>query len=192
MKQQKFQNPSTWHGLKKACQVEGRKTGGCFASQGSARTAWGAAELLCSGFCMQALCRFKGAGLIPLFLVPEGKDNPDPRVGKRTHCFGVTFPFLAKAMVVFLSPGFGLRTLPGKLMQRIPQGFDTGIASMGLGIGAAFIGNRRGASQGLQTGCVRIARPIIPDLCEQTRSQSLARTGQTAEDFVVFMRQKGG
>ena len=69
MKQQKFQNPSTWHGLKKACQVEGRKTGGCFASQGSARTAWGAAELLCSGFCMQALCRFKGAGLIPLFLV---------------------------------------------------------------------------------------------------------------------------
>src|SRR2546430_773835 len=118
MKQQKVRNPSTWHkevyhaaprcqaaslsltsrrlhGLNKACQVEGQKTGCCFASQGSARTAWVGTEGLCSAFCVEALSRFKGAGLIPLLLVPDGKDNPHPQVGQRAHRLGVTFPFFA-------------------------------------------------------------------------------------------------
>src|SRR6266566_2383778 len=213
MKQGKLQTPSTWHeevyhatprcqgkrsgltswrwdGLFKACQIEGQKTGGCFAFQVSASIAWRAAELLCSRFGVQALCRFKGAGLIPLFLVPESKDNPDPQVGKRTQRFGVTFPFFALALIVVLRPGFGLRTLPSKLLQGVAQRLDASIASMRFGIGAAFIGDRRGACQRLQTGCVRIACSIIPDFCEQSRSQSLAGAGQTAEDLVVFMYQK--
>ncbi len=213
MKQQKCRKPSTWHGevyhaaprcqaaslsltarrlhgLKKTCQVEGQKTGCCFASQGSTRTAWGSGQQLCSMFCVETLCCFKGAGLIGLLLVPDGKNDPDPQVGKRTHCLGVTFPFLAKAMVVVLGPGFRLRTLPSKLVQRIAQRLDTGIASVWLGILAAFIGHRGGAGQCLQTGCVLVARAIIPNFWKPARGQPLSSTRQGAKDLVVFMRQK--
>src|SRR5438105_15207918 len=86
-----------WHGLKKACQVEGQKTGCCFPCEGSTRTAWAQAAELGSVFCVETLCRFKGAGLISLLLVPHGKNNPDPQVGKRTYRFGGTSPFFALA-----------------------------------------------------------------------------------------------
>src|SRR5207247_1523327 len=213
MKQQKYRKPSTWHeevyhaaprcqaaslsltsrrlhGLKKACQVEGQKTGCCLASQGRARTIWVVDQQLCGVFCVQTLCRFKGAGLIRLLLVPNSKDDPDPQVGQGSHRFGVTFPLLALASVVVLGPGFALRTLPGKLLQRVAQRFDTGIAAMRLGIVAAFIGNGRRACQSLQTGRFRIPCAIIADFSEQSRSQSLSRSGKTAEDLVVFMHQK--
>src|SRR6266516_458787 len=111
MKQQKYRKPSTWHeevyhaaprcqaaslsltsrrlhGLKKACQVEGQKTGCCLASQGRARTIWVVDQQLCGVFCVQTLCRFKGAGLIRLLLVPNSKDDPDPQVGQGSHRFG--------------------------------------------------------------------------------------------------------
>ena len=179
-----------WHGLFKACQIEGQKTGGCFASQESARTARLEVLPLGSGLGVQPLSRCKDAGLIPLFLVPHGKDHPDPHLSQRTHRLGVTFPFLALALRVVLRPGFALRPLPGKLLQGVAQGFDTGIAPVGLRIGAACIGHRRRASQRLQTGAVGRALTIIADLCQQTRSQSLACTGQTAEDLLVLMPQK--
>src|SRR3989440_11157051 len=178
------------HGLFKACQIEGQKTGACFASQESARTARLEVLPLGSGLGVQPLSRCKDAALIPLFLVPDGKDNPDPHISQRTQRLGVTFPLLALALIVVLRPGFALRTLPGKLLQRVAQGFDTGIASVGLRIGAACIGHRRCARQSLQTGGVCIALTIIADLCQQTRSQSLAGTGQTAEDLRVLMPQK--
>src|SRR6266704_6101018 len=51
------------HGLFKACQIEGQKTGACFASQESARTARLEVLPLGSGLGVQPLSRFKDAGL---------------------------------------------------------------------------------------------------------------------------------
>src|SRR5438094_1208549 len=163
MKQGKERTPSTWHdevyhaasrcqaaslsltarrlhGLKKACQVERQKTGCCFASVGSVSPAWMETSALGSAFGVEPLCLFKGLGLILLLLVPHGEENPDPQVGQRTDCLGMTFSLFAKAKVVVLSPGLGLRTLPSKLLQGVAQGFDTRIAAMRLGRVAAFVG----------------------------------------------------
>src|SRR6266480_3660223 len=212
MKPRKCRKPSTWHGevyhaaprcqaaaltltsrrlhgLKKACQVEGQKTGACFASQPSERMSQVSAGLSRTRS-MSTLCGFKGLWMITLMLVPDRKDDSDPDIGKCSHGLRVTFSFLAFALIIGSGPRFTLGRLPGKLVQGVAQGFDTRIASMRFGIGAAFIGDRRGASQGLQTGRFRIPCTIMPDLCEQTRSQSLSRTGRTTEDLVVFMCQK--
>jgi len=50
----------------------------------------------------------------------------------------MTFPFSSLALVVDPGPEFVLGTLPGKLAQRIPQGFTTGITMVGLGVGSAL------------------------------------------------------
>src|SRR5205807_7215482 len=114
MKQRQGRTPSTWHeevyhaasrcqaaslsltarrlhGLKKACQVEGQKTGGCFASQASLSPAGLTAQALGRTFGVEPLCFFKGLGLILLLLIPHGEENPDPQVGQCTYCLRMTF-----------------------------------------------------------------------------------------------------
>src|SRR6266567_1764034 len=89
--------------------------------------------------CMLTLGSLKDDGLILLSLEPSDEENAYPHVGKRSHCNTVAFAFCPFAFVVVPGPGFGVRTFPGKLMQRVAQRFDTGIASMGFAIVATFI-----------------------------------------------------
>src|SRR2546421_4315301 len=146
-----------------------------------------------SGFaCMLSLRLLKGATLIALVMDPHGEDDPHPHVGQRTYRHGVAFAFCAFALVIVSSPWFTLRGLPGELMQGIAQGFDTAQASMGFGVHPALIEHRRGSPQGLQTACILVARAIIPDFGQQSRSQVLACTGQAFKDLMVLMGQKKG
>src|SRR6266487_2874236 len=118
-----------------------------------------------SGFaCMKFARLLKSSRLVALLLLQHRKENA--------------------------SPGFLMGTLPGKLMQSIAQGFDTGIATMGFGILATFIEHWRGSSQGLQTPSFDIARCVIADFCEQSWSQTSARARKRMEDLIVFMAQK--
>src|SRR5215472_13940801 len=94
------------------------------------------------------------------------------------------------ALVVVQRPGFGLGTLPGKLLQGIAQGLDAGVAPMRLGILATFVGHRRGACQRLQTCRVLIAASIISQLCQQSWGQSFARAGEAPHQETVGMGQK--
>lgn len=165
------------HGLFKVCQVEGQKTGCCFASLGSSP------GMVSSG-CL------KYSGLIALCLEPHGMDHSHPHIRKGTHRDRMAFPFLALALVVLQGPRFRARRLPGKLLHGIAQRFNASIASMGLGIGATLKQDRRGPGQGLQTGGIAVAAAIIPDFCGHPRCKPLSSTGQTAEKLEVLMRQK--
>ena len=75
-------------------------------------------------------------------------------------------------------------------MQRIAQRFDTTLAPVWLGIGATLKQDRRGATQGLQTGSTLISAGIIADFCKQPWCQAFASSWQTAEDLMVFVAQK--
>lgn len=84
----------------------------------------------------------------------------------------VTFPFFAFAVIVVSGPRFGSRTLPGKLMHRIPQRFDTGMPAVGLGILSTFVEDESGPGQRLQAHHACVARRIIANFSEQTRIES--------------------
>jgi hypothetical protein len=100
--------------------------------------------------------------------------------------------FRAFALVGVQRPGFFLVHSPSKLLQGIAQRLDTGVAPMRLGLLATFIRYRRGAGQRLQTGCGRIATPIISQLGQQPRGQSFARAGETPHQGAVSRGQKKG
>jgi len=200
MKQWKGEIPSTWHekvdhaasrcqaaalsltsrrlhGRNKVCQVEGQKTGCCFASLGNSLS-------MGSSGCL------KDGGLIALFLEPHRVDHPYPHIRQGTHGDRMAFSFLPLALIVFQCPRFGERRLPGKLLHGIAQRFDAGIAPMRFGIGATLEQDGRGPGQGLQAGWMAIACAIIPDFCQQARRKPLSSPGQTAEKLAVSMRQK--
>lgn len=94
------------HGLEQPCQVEGQKTGRCFASLGSSSGMFSAG----SG---------KDGRLIALFFEPHGIDHPGPDIGQGAHRDGMAFAFPALALIVLQGPRFGERRLPGKLLQGI-------------------------------------------------------------------------
>ena len=108
----------------------------------------------------------------------------------RPHRHAVGLAELALALIIGLSPRFLKRTLPGKLEERITQGFDAGMPLMDRGMFAALKGNRRGPSQRLDTGSRRIARVVIAPLRQETGRKTLARPWKPAEDGLIRMRLK--
>ena len=173
--------PRRLHGLKRACSVEGKKTGG-FASQRQAFLRYLES--------MALLCCFKCRRHIGLVRREHGEDDACPNVREGTHSHTVAFPFCTFTLVIGQGPIFLQRALPGKLMQSIPQGFDTSQSSVGLRVVSALKQDWGGATERLQTGSRLIASRIVSDFSEQARSKVLASSGQTAEDLVVFMAQK--
>ena len=170
------------HGLKNACSVEGKKTGG-FASQRKA--------LLSRFGRMQMSSRLKGRAIIGLMGLEHGENDPCPNVGEGTNGDTMTFPASrAFALIIGQGPLFLQRALPGKLMQRIAQGLNTSPSPVGLRIVSALKQDWGGATEGLQASSRLIASRIVSDFSEQARSQALASSGQAAEDPVVIMAQK--
>src|SRR6266699_5203872 len=146
--------------------------------------------VLSGSVCMKLARLLKSGRLVALLLLHHRKENPGPDIGQCANGDALAFPFRPFAVVILSRPGFLMGTRPRKLMQSIAQGFDTGIATMGFGILATFIEHWRGSSQGLQTPGFDIARCVIADFCEQSWSQTCARTRKRTEDLKVFMAQK--
>jgi hypothetical protein len=113
------------HGLKNACSVEGKKTGG-FASH---------RKMLLSCFeFMEPLRLHKGRRIIGLVGLEHGEKNACPNIRQSPNGDAMTFPFCTFALIVGQGPLFLQRALPGKLMQGIAQWFDTRHPPMGLGV----------------------------------------------------------
>src|SRR5690242_11538620 len=176
-------------GLFWACQVESQKTAGFLACLDRMHRHQ---KHLSRFACMLPLRLLKGGRLIALVMHPHGEDDPDPHISKRTHSHRMAFAFSSFALVVLLGPRFTLRRLPSELMQGIAQGFDTAQPSMGFGVHPALIEHWRGSTQGLQTACILVALSIIPNFCQQSRSQALACTWQALKEGVILMGQKKG
>src|SRR5690348_15642009 len=97
--------PRRSHGLKKACSLEGKKTGG-FASHETAPLRHAAG--------MQALRRLKGGRVIHLVLGQHGENDARPHVGKGSDRHRMAFPLGSLALIVVSGPAFLLGRLPGK------------------------------------------------------------------------------
>jgi hypothetical protein len=181
--------PLHLRGLFKACLIESQKNAGFLArvehDQDEGRS-------LSRSGCMLALCLLKGGSLIRLSTGPQSKDDPDPDIGKCSDGDGMTFAFGSFALIIVCGPRLAQSGLPGKLMQRIAQGFDAAKASMGLGIPAALKQDGRGSPQRLQAAGILIAQAIISDFGQQSWSQVLACARQALKDLVVRMGQKKG
>src|SRR5437764_2824342 len=145
-----------------------------------------------SSACVLLLCLFKGGRLIGLVMLPYGKDDPDPDIGQCSDRDGMAFAFIALPLVVVGCPRFTLCRLPSKLLKCVAQRFDTTQSAMSFGVHPALKQHRRGSPQSLQTACILVALPIIPDFGQQSRSQMLACAWQALKDLVVRMGQKKG
>ncbi len=176
-------------GLFWACQVESQKNAG-FLADGE----YDQCELrrLSGSACMLALCLLKGGRLIVLVMLPHGKDDPDPDIGKRSYSDRMAFAFGSLALIIICGPRLAQSGLPGKLLKRIAQGFDAAQASMGLGIHPALKQDGRGSPQRLQAAGILIAQAIISDFRQESWSQVLACARQALKALVVRMGQKKG
>src|SRR6266567_1389256 len=76
--------PYRLRGVKKACPVEGKKTG-AFASSGKPAVAQRWLLPLRNVFGMRLLSSLEGRRHIALVLGPQSKDDPDPDVSQSTH-----------------------------------------------------------------------------------------------------------
>src|SRR5579863_1453616 len=182
--------PQGLRSLKKAYLIERQKTGCCFASHAQVRVVGRRASWSGYSRSMPVLSCYKRASLIGFFLDPQRENDSHPDIGQRSDGHTVALALLAFAVVVVLRPSLGSRTLPCKLIQGVAQRLDTGEALMDARVIAALKGNRRGASQGLDTACIDIALAIIAPFRQQAGSQSFASAGQGMEDLIVFMLQK--
>src|SRR5215472_13337873 len=164
--------PRRLRGLKKACPVESEKTARCFAVlQARALLLQRVAGKLGSLVPMLLSCGLQPGSLIAGVIDPHGKDDSGPDIGQGPYSHRVAFTLRPLALIVVQSPGFLPCRLPGELMQGVAQRLDTGIAAVGLEVGATLKQDRRGACQRLQTGRIGIALAVIPDFCQQTRGQ---------------------
>jgi len=173
--------PRRLHDLKKACSLEGKKTGG-FASQARVPLRHTAS--------MEALSRLKCCRVIRLVRVHHGENDARPHVSESSHSHRMAFPLGSLALIVVPGPAFLLGRLPGKLVQGVAQRFDAAQPSVRFGVVATLKKNGRSSSQSLQARCVGIPCALIPDFGKQARSKAFACSRQTAEDVVVFMCQK--
>src|SRR5262249_25818140 len=146
--------------------------------------------VLSGSACMPLARLLKSGRLVASLPLHHCEENPGPDIGQCSNGNAMAFPFLAFAVVIVSGPGEISRTLPGELMQSIPQRFATGIPTMGFGILATFIEHRRRSSQGLQAPSFRIARGIIPNFWKPSWSQSFCSARKRTEDLIVFMAQK--
>src|SRR6266516_7847436 len=135
-------------GLKWTYRVASKKTAGFFARLEMKKPDQ---QLLGRAACMLLLCGLKDDRLIAAVLEPHGKDDPDPHIGQCSHGYRMTFAFSALALVILHGPRLALGRLPGKLMHRIAQRFNTAHPPMRFGIHPALEQHGRGSSQRLQT-----------------------------------------
>src|SRR5262249_24948326 len=105
------------HGQNQIRQLQRQNTGCWSVPPSHARLLWSASWNLSNAFGMHPLRRLKGAGLIPLLLVPDGKQDPDPHIGEGRYGDRVALPFCSFPLVIGLSPRFLLSRLPGELKQ---------------------------------------------------------------------------
>jgi hypothetical protein len=117
-------------------------------------------------------------------------DDAYPHISQGTHGHAVAFAFAPRALVVCLRPGLLEGGLPGKLIQHVAEGFDTGIAPMRFRIVATLVGHRRGTGQGLDTGRAQIPLPLVAPSCQQPGRKTLTGTWETSKDRAVRMAQK--
>jgi hypothetical protein len=80
--------------------------------------------------CMKLACLLKGGCVIALVVLPHGKDDPDPDVGQCSYCHRMAFAFISLPLVIVGSPRLAEGSLPGKLLKRIAQRFDTTQSAM--------------------------------------------------------------
>src|SRR5579884_402899 len=132
----------------------------------------------------------KDCCLIRLLRLPDGVQDACPHIGQRTNGDGMTLALSSLALVIVPGPGFGLGTLPGKLLQGIAPGLDTAQPSMCFLICPALEQDRRGTSEGLQATGTVITIPIFAHLRQQTRSETLASSRQGLEQVAVGVDQK--
>jgi hypothetical protein len=175
--------PRRLHDRQKACSVEGKKTGG-FASQ-----AW--TELGDAGR-MPLFCRNKSRWVIGGAGEPHGIQNPQPQVGESTYGDRMTFAFSPFAVIVLQCPRLTPGRLPGEQVEDIAQRFQTSGAPVCFLIIATLIQDGSRASQSLQASTSLIALPVVPQFCQQPRSQAFPCPGQAFNEAAVSMRQKKG
>ncbi len=169
--------------LVKICSVEGQKTGG-FASQGRA--------LLRSAGSMQLASLLKRCSLVGASGGPHGIEDADPDVGQGTNGHRVAFAFGSFALIILQCPRLAPGRLPGKLIERIAQRFQTGRAAMRFLVVATLVQDGSCASQRLQTAGIVIALPILSQFRQQSRGQSLTSPWKTRKDATVSVGQKKG
>lgn len=156
--------PQCLRGLKQLCPMKRQKTGG-FASHVSDGVVVSSASWSGGSLRMPTLGFQKGRSLRGFLLVPQREQDSHPDVGQRSDGHTMALALLAFAIVVVPSPGFPARVLgPRKLVQGVAQWLATVKALMDRRVVAALKGHRRGASQGLNTGRIAIALPVVSPL----------------------------
>jgi len=132
----------------------------------------------------------KDRGLIGLLLLPERVKNARPDIGQGSDRDAMAFALGSFALIILPGPGFLKGTRPAKLVQGIAPGLDAAQTPMSFLVRPALKENRRGASEGLQAACALIAAAVIAHLRKPPRSETRACSGQSLEEFEVFMDQK--
>ena len=177
-------------GVKKACQGESEKPAGLFAAQETPAQLFFLCSFSGRSRSMFTLSLFKSGCTVAAVARAHSEENPYPDIGQGTHGNGVAFALLSLALVVVSGPTCSLSTLPCELLECIAQRFATRIAPMRLGIVPTLKQDRRGPSQGLQTGSLSIAVRIIPNFSQQPRGKPFSSSGQAAKHLAVSMGQK--
>src|SRR6266487_2958093 len=175
--------------LKWACRVENQKTAGFFVRLDRRSLDH---RFLGSSARMMVLCRLKGCRLIAFVLKPHRVDDAYPDISQRAYRHTMTLALNSFAFVIQQCPRFLFGGLPGKLMQRVAQRLQAGIALMGFGIIATLEGHGRGSCQSLHTRTSAVPCTITAPFSQQTRSKTLSRSRKAAEKLAVFMSQKKG
>jgi hypothetical protein len=171
------------HDLVKACSVEGKKTGR-FASQRRG--------FLSGSGSMSEPSLIKGRSLIGALGGPESIENAHPHVGECPNGDRMTFAFFPFSLIVVQCPRLAPGRLPGKQVECIAQGFQTGRAAVSFLVGATLVEDGSCASQRLKASSVLIARRIISQFCQQPGSQPFSGSGQALKNRMILLGQKKG
>lgn len=164
-------------GVKKACQGESEKPAGLFAAQETPAQLFFLCSFSGRSRRMFSLSLLKSGCAVAAVARAHSEENPYPDIGQGTHGNCVAFALLSLALVVVSGPTCSLSTLPCELLECIAQRFAPCIASMRLGIVPTLKQDRRGKSQGLQTGSLSIAVRIIPNFSQQPRGKPFSSSG---------------
>jgi hypothetical protein len=141
---------------------------------------------------MRNLSRFKRCSFIRGMVAPHSVDDAYPHMRQCADSHAVTFAFGTFARVLVQCPCFRQGGLPGKLVEDIPQGFDTRIPFMCFGVISALKGDRGSTRECLQGLCIGVASAIITNFGQQSWCQALASSRETLKDGMILMGQKKG
>jgi hypothetical protein len=154
-------------GARASCTGEEPRSAGNSSTEATSKRGLASGDVLARS--MRKPRRLKGRGLIARVAHPHAIDDAHPDIGQGPYRHRVAFALRPLALIVVQSPGLLPRRLPSELMQGVAQRLDTGIAAVGLEVGATLKQDRRGACQRLQTGRIGIALAVIPDFRQQAR-----------------------